>query len=237
MSGWCPNPARRLYNTPAGPCDAARAGAVRAARRRVPRGPRSRALRAGGPLRPERGCVASFPNDLQPVCLGNREGSPGSETIHFFFSDFKTHPGGRRGGFTPHPWEDAKLPEKRQESRPARARERRGKPRGGCVTGAAVESRSRGVPAAPKFRGCPRGASLLTVRRRLLWHRRRFTRLPATIHPGSQSEGTFPGPRRQRRADGPRGPWLRPAPPRAPGGRLRGGGTGGGRGRRRGQAV
>lgn len=100
-----PNPARRLCNSAAAPCD------IRAGRKLSGRG------LGDGPSRPlvaltahrwlpgrRTNCVDPFPSDLQPVCSGNQEGSRAQKP--YIVSDFKTHPGGRRGGFTPHSWKE-----------------------------------------------------------------------------------------------------------------------------------
>ena len=103
----------------------------------------------------------------------------------------------------------------------------------GMAEKSAVESR-KGVPAAPKLKGCRRSPSLLRLRSATPFgtpapsSRRRFTRLSATIHPRSQSEGTFrPALAVCAQAEGSLGRRLRPAPPLAPpGGQAKGRGLG-----------
>ena len=97
-----------------------------------------------------------------------------------------------------------------------------------------AESRKKGVLSTPKLWGCRRSPCLLRLRSATSLgtpaasRRRRFTRLSATIHSRSQSEGTFrPALAVSAQAEGSCWRRLRPAPPLAPpGGQAKGRGWG-----------
>lgn len=97
-----------------------------------------------------------------------------------------------------------------------------------------AKSRKKRDPLTPKLWGCRRSPCLLRLRTATSLgtpapsRRRRFTRLSATIHSRSQSEGTFcPALAVSSQAEGSCGRRLRPAPPLAPpGGQAKGRGWG-----------
>lgn len=190
-------------------------------------------------------CVGPFPSDLQPICLENREGCGGSETI---LSPVPPTPPNSKhkpevdvGVSLPTPRKrelTRNFPEKQKQNRPERWEKPRGK-----VTRSSRVAGSKGGRPSPKLREggwdaaplcCACAARPPPAPRPRPAPRRRFTRLLATIHPRSQSAGgARPAPAARARAEGSRGRRLRPAAPsrgRPAEGRGPGGGGGAGSG-------